>query len=76
MIDLAPTILYCLGVPIPDDMDGQVLTDIFTEEFVSAHTIQYTKAPYSEMDKDEDTTYSAEEADLMSQKLKDLGYLD
>jgi predicted AlkP superfamily phosphohydrolase/phosphomutase len=76
MIDLAPTILYCLGVPIPDDMDGKVLTDIFTEEFVSAHTIQYTKAPYSEMDKDEDTTYSAEEADLMSQKLKDLGYLD
>ncbi|MEM2529289.1 MAG: alkaline phosphatase family protein [Nitrososphaerota archaeon] len=27
--DLAPTILYLLGVPIPSDMDGRVLQEIF-----------------------------------------------
>lgn len=76
MIDLAPTILYSLGMPVPDDMDGKVLIDIFTGDFVAAHSVQYTKAPYSEIGKGEDAAYSAEEADLMSQKLKDLGYFD
>lgn len=76
IIDLAPTILYSLGVPIPDDMDGKVLIDIFTEDFVATHAVQYTKALYSEIGKGEDTVYSVEETDLMSQKLKDLGYFD
>lgn len=29
LIDIAPTILHMLGVPIPRDMDGRVLKDIF-----------------------------------------------
>jgi len=31
IIDLCPTILYLLGVPIPPDVDGRVLTDILSE---------------------------------------------
>ena len=30
--DIAPTILHLMGVPIPMDMDGRVLKDIFQEE--------------------------------------------
>lgn len=30
--DLAPIILHLLGVPIPNDMDGRVLTEIFEED--------------------------------------------
>ena len=29
--DIAPTILHILGLPIPNDMDGKVLTEIFEE---------------------------------------------
>lgn len=32
IIDLAPTILHMYGVPIPRDMDGRVLTEIFNED--------------------------------------------
>ncbi len=30
--DIAPTILYALGVPVPDDVDGRVLLEIFEEK--------------------------------------------
>jgi predicted AlkP superfamily phosphohydrolase/phosphomutase len=31
IIDLAPTVLHLLGVPVPADMDGRVLREIFAE---------------------------------------------
>ena len=31
LLDIAPTILALLGLPIPDDMDGRALTRIFAE---------------------------------------------
>ena len=30
LVDLAPTILHLSGLPVPDDMDGRVLGDLFT----------------------------------------------
>ena len=30
--DLAPTILHIFGLPIPNDMDGRVLTEIFEKD--------------------------------------------
>src|SRR5581483_4096458 len=35
LIDLAPTILFALGLPIPPDMDGRVLTEAFKPEFIN-----------------------------------------
>ena len=32
IIDIAPTILYMFGIPIPRDMDGRVLKEIFKED--------------------------------------------
>jgi predicted AlkP superfamily phosphohydrolase/phosphomutase len=36
LLDVAPTILYTLGLAIPDDYDGKTIMDIFTSDFVSA----------------------------------------
>ncbi|MGH7901230.1 MAG: alkaline phosphatase family protein, partial [Thermodesulfobacteriota bacterium] len=33
ILDLAPTILYLLGQSIPNEMDGEVLIDMFDEKF-------------------------------------------
>jgi predicted AlkP superfamily phosphohydrolase/phosphomutase len=32
IVDLAPTILSLLGLPVPEDMDGRVLDELFAEE--------------------------------------------
>jgi hypothetical protein len=33
-LDIAPTILYLLGYPVPEDLPGKVLTEVIEEEFL------------------------------------------
>ena len=35
--DITPTVLYLLGVPIPNDLDGKVLTRFIHPEYVKTH---------------------------------------
>ena len=35
--DLAPTILFCQGLGIPQEMEGRVLAELFNPEFLGAH---------------------------------------
>ena len=35
IMDLAPTVLWLRGLPVPADMDGRVLTDLFEPDFVA-----------------------------------------
>ena len=41
LLDIAPTILALLGLPIPDDMDGRALTGIFSEPVELEHIASY-----------------------------------
>jgi len=41
VLDLAPTVLHYLGLPVAKDMDGAVLESIFEPAFASAHPLQY-----------------------------------
>jgi len=73
--DLAPTILYMLGVPVPHEMDGRVLTEIFEPDFVASRPILYAEATLT-MAVGKDEAYSVEEMAEISDRLRDLGYLD
>jgi predicted AlkP superfamily phosphohydrolase/phosphomutase/tetratricopeptide (TPR) repeat protein len=41
LLDIAPTILALLGLPIPDDMDGRALTGIFSDPVELEHIASY-----------------------------------
>ncbi len=71
--DLAPTILYAMGIPIPFDMDGRVLTDAFTPDYLSAVKVQYSDE-LSERPTGEDQ-YSEEDAEEIKERLRGLGYV-
>jgi predicted AlkP superfamily phosphohydrolase/phosphomutase len=75
IIDLAPTVLHMLGQPVPDDMDGRVLTEIFEEEFLQKNLPRYDRSRYDTADT-EIVTYSDEESRKIAERLKGLGYLE
>jgi predicted AlkP superfamily phosphohydrolase/phosphomutase len=76
LIDIAPTALYLLGLPVPSSMDGQVLTGALTEAFVAANPVRVEDNPaspleYPPMGKE----LTAEEQAEVRERLRGLGYL-
>jgi len=72
LIDMAPTILHLLGHPVPDDMDGKVLTDMFSDGL--------RETEVATMDAGAGTSNATEglteeEEEELRQKLMGLGYL-
>jgi predicted AlkP superfamily phosphohydrolase/phosphomutase len=78
IIDVAPTVLYLMGLPIPGDMDGRPLFDAVDPAFVASHPPQYQQngSPPAPAPSQEDTSYSEEEAELIAQRLKSMGYIE
>jgi predicted AlkP superfamily phosphohydrolase/phosphomutase len=74
LLDLAPTILHLVGCPIPTDMDGRVLTELFPDDFVKRNPIVYAAATH-EVDQ-EDLDLSPEDQAAVLERLRGLGYID
>jgi len=62
-----------MGLPVPDDMDGRVLEDIYVPEFREAHPVRYDSRAGQEMK--EQAALSAEETAELEDRLRGLGYL-
>ncbi|MFX0206751.1 MAG: alkaline phosphatase family protein [Candidatus Hodarchaeota archaeon] len=71
LIDVAPTILHLFGLPVPDDMDGKVLTDIFEPSFMELNPIRYEKTRTQYGDRYE---IPDEETEVVKERLRSLGY--
>ena len=73
IMDLVPTILYMMDIPIPVEMDGRVLKDLF---FQDSHLYQ-NEIKYQESTQVEQKTFEISEKDEaeIKERLKGLGYL-
>lgn len=76
LVDLAPTILQLLNIPVPSDMDGCVLAEAIRDEAILASTKRsIDEIPYAtSLDTEKD--FSAEEKEAIAERLRDLGYLE
>lgn len=74
IVDVAPTILHAVSSPIPDSMDGQVLTEIFQESH--REEIRYTQDKSDGITKEDGIVYSDEDTAQIEKRLQKLGYLD
>jgi predicted AlkP superfamily phosphohydrolase/phosphomutase len=71
--DLAPTVLHLLGLPVPEDMDGRVMSEILAHDFVVEHPVQSAPSAFDVSAVDGD--YSAEERADVDEQLRALGYI-
>jgi predicted AlkP superfamily phosphohydrolase/phosphomutase len=71
LIDISPTVLHLLGLPVPSDMDGRVLEEIFSDW----RPVEYEDVD-NRMEADKVTEYTAKETELIEQRLRGLGYVE
>jgi len=75
IIDLFPTIYYLLGLKVPDDIDGRILTSIFCSEWISQNPIQFSRSVDSIMNDGNVDVYSEQDEKEIYERLSGLGYL-
>jgi predicted AlkP superfamily phosphohydrolase/phosphomutase len=71
--DVAPTMLYLLGQDIPDDMDGRILFEIASREYVNNNPAHF--AASGESDRAEEVEFSSDDDADIRERLRSLGYM-
>lgn len=75
LADLTPTILYSLGLPVPQGLDGRVMREIFTAAYQAEHPINLGAETEAAIEPRQQV-YSVGDEALIAEKLRNLGYLD
>jgi predicted AlkP superfamily phosphohydrolase/phosphomutase len=75
LMDIAPTVLHLLGVPVPADMDGRVITEILDSSVAGGADEPTSNQGQGPDQPAEAMAYSDEEDAAIQQRLADLGYL-
>lgn len=74
LVDVAPTILYLLGRPIPADLDGRLLSEIIRPELLSERPPDYSEDDDVAMPAAQQ--YTPEDEAVVEERLRSLGYLE
>jgi len=77
IIDVAPTVLYLMGHPIPAVMDGRPLTEALYPSFVTRRPPQFEQGgPTAPAAPAENAGFTAEEEEMIGDRLRQLGYIE
>jgi predicted AlkP superfamily phosphohydrolase/phosphomutase len=72
--DIAPTIMYLLGEPVPQDFEGRVLVEAIDSGRLDTRPPEYGEA--AEVVLPAERSYSAEEGGEVESRLRSLGYIE
>jgi predicted AlkP superfamily phosphohydrolase/phosphomutase len=70
--DLTPTVLHLFGIPIPEDIDGKVLLDLFVEKTDFEEISEISGDLFID---EPNATISNEDKALIEDRLRRLGYI-
>jgi predicted AlkP superfamily phosphohydrolase/phosphomutase len=74
IVDVAPTLLYLLGRPVPSDLEGRVLVEAIEPSLLEARPLEYEEPALHEAGPTE--RYGSSEAAEVEERLRGLGYLE
>jgi predicted AlkP superfamily phosphohydrolase/phosphomutase len=72
LIDVPATIMWALGLEVPEEMDGRVVTEAFSPELVQAFPVRRGASATQESN---GSAFTPEEEEQMAAHLHELGYL-
>lgn len=78
IVDIAPTILYLSGLPVPYNpsrLDGRPLLEWLDPDYCHSHPVRLAYPSSSTKSEHEDTIYSDSEFAAIESRLRDLGYM-
>lgn len=67
LIDVMPSLLYLLNQPVPEDIDGTIISTLFTETYRKQTPVRYVEG--------DEALLSNEEEGVIVDRLRDLGYI-
>jgi len=76
VLDVAPTALAVMGLPVPEDMDGQPFTDIVRDEHLRRFPIARVPSYDGLAPRGAAEDGPADENEAIREQLKSLGYID
>lgn len=76
LVDVSATVLYLLGVPVPDDFDGRTLKEIIDPIHWQANPPQYQQRSVDAEETKVKTLYSKDEETELVERLRSLGYME
>jgi predicted AlkP superfamily phosphohydrolase/phosphomutase len=76
IMDVAPTVLHLMGIPVPEDMDGKVFAGALDRNFMLKNPVKYARVTKDEGFPEKIESYTQEDARKVKEKLKQLGYLE
>jgi len=75
IIDIVPTLLYYLQLPLEQQIDGRVLEEIFTTEFRQQNPPSKCIIPPDSHKTTQEDVFNEEDQKKITKRLEDLGYL-
>lgn len=76
IMDVAPTILHLLALPVPKDMDGRVLEEALDASYLRLNPIRYVEKTFDSRRTFVKKRYSKEDEERIKSRLRSLGYIN
>jgi len=76
IIDIAPTALYLMGLPVPKDMDGKILKKIVDDDYLNKNPVTFSVTDETGIHGPEENFYSQEDEKKVKERLRNLGYME
>lgn len=76
ILDVAPTVLYSLGLPVPEEIQGRVPEEIYQEAFWRENPLRKTAASTAVSQSQDAASMPAEDEETVLERLRELGYIE